>query len=67
MESSTPGLFAGTTGLALALLSCLIVAWGVGRLASRLAPKSGFGPLTLQRLVTLIVFLALAFLVVSRG
>lgn len=67
MESESSGLLSGGVGLALALVSCLIVAWGVGRFAGRYGPKLGFGVATTQRLATLLVFLGLAFLVVSRG
>jgi hypothetical protein len=67
MDSGSSGLLSGSVGLALALVSCLIVAWGVGRFAARFGPKLGFGIATTQRLATLLVFLGLAFLVVSRG
>jgi hypothetical protein len=67
MASGSSGLLSGSVGFALALLSCLIVAWGVGRFAGRLGPKVGFGVATMQRLATVVVFLLLVFLVVSRG
>ena len=67
MGSESSSLLSGGTGLVLALVSCLIVAWGVGHVVGRFGPKVGFGAATAQRLVTLIVFLSLALLVVLRG